>query len=387
MKRWQKRLLIGGVVLVLLALLAWPKLRGGSGGGAAVAAPGGGGGGQALQVTAYVVEPVPMQDRIRATGSLLADESVELSAEAAGRVTSISFREGTRVQRGQLLLQINPAELQAQRQRLRYRIDLANTREERQRRLLEIGGVSQDEYDGALGEVNVLRAELSLVEAQLAKTQVRAPFSGVIGLRYVSEGAYVAPQTRIATLQALSPMKVEFAVPERYTGRVRAGATVTFRVAGSAQPYRGEVYAVEPQVDLDTRQLLVRARVPNPDGTLVPGAFADIELVVDTIEGALPVPAISVVPEMGGALVWTVRDGRAASQRVETGMRTDEAVQITGGLAPGDTVLVTGLQAVRPGQAVRVTELTALSGRSAEGAPAAATSADLAAVPVAPPVD
>lgn len=376
MKRWQKRLVIGAIALVVLGLLAWPKLRGDEGGGSgAMAAPGGGGGGaRPLPVSAYVVEPVPMQDRIRATGSLLADEAVELAAETSGRVTRIFFREGSTVQRGQLLLQINPAELEAQRQRLRYRIELAQTREERQRRLLEIGGISQDEYDGALGELNVLRAELALVEAQLAKTQVRAPFTGVIGLRHVSEGAYVSPQTRIATLQALSPMKLEFAVPERYSGRIRPGAVATFRVAGSPETYRAEVYAVEPGIDRDTRQLLVRARVPNPEGTLLPGAFADVELVVEERADALPVPAIAVVPELGGTVVWTVRGGRAAVQPVETGLRTEAAVQITQGLAPGDTVLVTGLQAVRPGQPVRVTDLVALT-----GLPVSPPSADLAA--------
>jgi len=388
MKPWQKRLLWGAVALVVIGLLAWPKLRGSGGPGGAAAAPaggggpGGGGGGRALPVSAYVVTPMPMADRIRATGSLLADEQVDLSAEVSGRVTRINFREGSRVQRGQLLLQINDAELQAQRQRLRYRIELAETREQRQRRLLEIGGASQDEYDGAAGELNVLRAELALTDAQIARTRLHAPFSGVIGLRQVSEGAYVSPQTLIATLQALSPMKVEFAVPERYTGRIRIGSTVTFRVAGSQQPYRGEVYAVEPSVDRDTRQLLVRARVPNPEGTLLPGAFADVELVVEEQPNALPVPAMAIVPELGGTRVWTVRDGRANPVAVEMGMRTDEAVQILSGLAPGDTVLVTGLQTVRPGQAVRVQDLTALSGQpmGASGPPAA-TSADLASAP------
>jgi membrane fusion protein, multidrug efflux system len=387
MKPWQKRLLWGAVALVVIGLLAWPKLRGSDGPGGASAAPagggpGGGGGGRALPVSAYVVEPVSMSDRIRATGSLLADEQVDLSAEVSGRVTRINFREGSRVQRGQLLLQINDAELQAQRQRLRYRIELAETREQRQRRLLEIGGASQDEYDGAAGELNVLRAELALTDAQIARTRLHAPFSGVIGLRQVSEGAYVSPQTRIATLQALSPMKVEFAVPERYTGRIRIGSVVTFGVAGSPGTYRGEVYAVEPRVDRDTRQLLVRARVPNPEGTLLPGAFADVELVVEEQPNALPVPAMAIVPELGGTRVWTVRDGRANPVAVEIGMRTDEAVQVLSGLVPGDTVLVTGLQTVRPGQAVRVQELTALSGRAAgASAPPAATSADLAAVP------
>ncbi|MDX1530932.1 MAG: efflux RND transporter periplasmic adaptor subunit, partial [Rhodothermales bacterium] len=356
MKPWQKRLLIGLIVLVVLGLLAWPKISTSG----PDAPPPAARGPQAADVTAYVVAPVPMRDRIRATGSLLADEAVDLAAEASGRVTRILFEEGSRVRAGQLLLTTNDAELQAQRERLRYRIDLATTREDRQRRLLEIGGVSRDEYEGALGELNVLRAELGLVEAQLAKTQVRAPFGGVIGLRYVSEGAFVTPQTRIATLQRLSPMKLEFSVPERYAGRVALGDEVRFTTAGSPGAFRGEVYAVEPRVDLDTRTLLIRARVANPEGVLLPGAFADIELIVDEIPGALPVPALAVVSDMGGKRVWVVEDGKASQRTVETGIRTEEAVQITDGLVPGDTVLTGGLQAIRPGQPVRITDVDRL---------------------------
>lgn len=357
MKPWQKRLLWGALALVVLALLAWPKIRPTA---AAEGPPAGARSAQALPVTAYVLEPMPMSDRIRATGTLRADESVDIAAEVSGRVTRIAFQEGSRVQRGQLLLTINDAELRAQRERLVYRIELAETRETRQRRLLEIGGVSQDEYDGALGELNVLRADLSLVEAQLARTQVRAPFSGVIGLRYVSEGAYVSPQTRIASLQALSPMKLEFAIPERYSGRVTIGDGVSFTVAGAPQRFRGEVYAVEPRVAEETRTLLIRARVPNPDGVLLPGAFADLELVVEEIAGALAVPSVSIVPELAGRTVWIVEGGRATQRPVETGLRTDAAVQITAGLTAGDTVLVSGLQMIRAGQAVEVTELTAI---------------------------
>jgi membrane fusion protein, multidrug efflux system len=365
MKAWQKRLLWGGVVLVIIALLAWPKIRPAQ--GASGPPPAGPRGSDSLAVSVYVAESLPMQDRIRATGTLRADESVDLAAEVSGRVTSIRFQEGSRVSRGQLLLTLNDSELRAQRERLRYRIELAETREERQRRLLEIGGVSQDEYDGVLGELNVLRADLALAEAQLARMQVRAPFSGVIGLRYVSEGAYVSPQTRIASLQALSPMKLEFSIPERYSGRVRSGDVVRFTVAGSAQSFRGEVYAVEPRVSEETRTLLIRARVPNPDGVLLPGAFADLDLIVEEIDGALPVPSFAIVPELAGRTVWVLENGRARQRSVETGLRTGDSVQITSGLAAGDTVLVSGLQVVRAGQAVRITDFAALGSPSDDG--------------------
>jgi membrane fusion protein (multidrug efflux system) len=352
MKPPLKRALYVVVGLVVVGLVAWPKL-----GGSDASGGGGGprGGGGPASVTAYVAEAVPMRDRIRATGSLQADEAVDLAVETSGRVTGIFFDEGSAVRRGQLLLRINSAELRAQRERVRTRIELAQTREGRQRQLLDIGGVSQDEYDGVLGELNVLRAELDLIDAQLAQTEIRAPFSGVIGLRAVSEGAFVSSQTRIASLQRLSPMKLEFSVPERYAGRIAVGDEARFRVAGSPATYRAEVYAVEPRVDLDTRTLQIRARVPNPEGALLPGAFADVELLLGEIPDAVPVPTIAVISEMGGKRVWTIEDGRATPHTVETGIRTEGAVQILSGIVPGDSVITSGLQAIRSGQAVRVT--------------------------------
>ncbi len=375
MKPWQKRLVFGATALVVIGLLAWPKLRDVGATDASGAGPPRGGGGPA-QVTAYVAQPVPMRDRIRATGSLQADETVDLAAEVSGRVTDISFEEGSRVAEGDLLLTINDAELRAQRERLRYQIDLAETRERRQQRLLEIGGVSQDEYDGAAAQLNVLRAELDLVEAQIAKTEVRAPFGGVIGLRYVSEGAYVSPQTRIASLQRLSPMKLEFSVPERYAGRVRPGAAVRFTTAGTEGTFEGRVYAVEPRVNLDTRTLQIRARVPNPTGRLLPGAFADVELVLGEVADAVPVPAIALISELGGKRVWVVENGQAQPKNVQTGLRTEEAVQITEGITPGDSVITSGLQSLRAGQPVHVVEvdrtLDPLADSSAAAAPSAA---------------
>lgn len=374
MSSLHKRIGYGAVAVVLLGLLLWPKL---SSDGSAPER--GRQGPSEAAVTAYVAEPVTMRDRIRATGSLQADERVDLTPEASGRVTQILFEEGTPVRKGQLLLTINDAELRAQRERLRHQVELAATREKRQERLLEIGGASQDEYDAAQAQLNVLRSELGLVEAQIEKTQVRAPFSGVIGLRYVSEGAYVSPQTRVASLQRLSPMKVEFSVPERYANRIDVGDEVVFRTSGASLPSRGTVYAVEPRVNLDTRAVQIRARVPNPSGDLLPGAFADIELLMDEIDDAVPVPAISVISDMGGKRVWVVEDGKAKRQPIETGIRTEEAVQITSGVAPGDTVITSGLQTIRTGQSVRITDVRALGAeRNAEPLVSSGTQTDSA---------
>ena len=353
MSRTLKRVLIGaGVVaaLVLLALPKWMSSRGEAGG----AAPAASRSSAPLGVSAFVVEEAPLQDKIVTTGTVLADEEVELRPETSGRITEIAFEEGRPVAAGALLVKINDSELQAQRRRAERRLELAQERAFRQERLLEKGGVSQEEYDATVSEVDVLRAEVELIEAQIDKTEIRAPFGGVIGLRYASEGSYVSPATRIATLQSLSPAKIEFSVPERYASEIGLGDAITFTVEGADGLFEGEVYAFEPQIEAGTRTLAVRARSPNPDGRLLPGAFADIEVVLGEVADALTVPAIAVIPEQGGKRVYLYEGGTAQPRAVETGIRLADRIQITEGLAPADTVILTGLQQLRPGLPVQV---------------------------------
>lgn len=351
MSKTAKRLLAAIVILSVLGVLALPKLIPSERGAAPRSASGAG---DTLQVSARVVAPEPLENRIQTTGTIRANEAVDLVSEAAGKVTRILFREGSWAQEGDLLVKINDADLQAQQERAHHRLQLAEKREERQRQILEKGGISQEEYDLAANEVEVLRAEIRVIEAQIAKTEIRAPFSGVIGLRYVSEGSYISPQTQIATLQSLNPVKVDFSIPEKYTGLIEVGDPVYFRVAGTEQTFRGEVYAIEPKISQNTRMLQLRARSPNPGGTLTPGAFADVELVLEEIGDALMVPTIAVVPELQGKKVFVYEGGRAMPRPVETGTRTETAVQITSGLAAGDTVLTSGIQQVRPGLPVRI---------------------------------
>lgn len=342
-----------GLVALVLVGLALPKI-----GSSDEGAGGGDRGGQApLGVEAYVVTPTQLQDRLLTTGTLRANESVELTSEAAGRVTSIRFEEGGYVERGQLLLTINDAELQAEKQRLEHRLQLVEDRRRRQERLLSEGGVSQEAYDQTVNEVNVLEAELDLVEARIAKTRVHAPFSGTIGLREVSEGSYLSPQTRIATLQSVNPIKLDLSVPEKYSNRIEAGAPIAFSVRGVEATYEGRVYAIEPQVDPETRSLRLRAEAANEDGTLRPGAFADVTVMFDTIEDALTVPAFAVLPELGGQRVFVVENGMAQPRSVEIGVRTDSTVQVTSGLAPQDTVITSGIQQLRPELPVRIESL------------------------------
>lgn len=309
---------------------------------------------QALQVNAVIVSPTSMAEQVRATGTLRADESVDLSIETSGRVTSLDLPEGATVAAGTLLLAVSNEDLYAEQRRLQAQLTLAEAREARQARLLEEGGVSQEAYDATQNEVDVLQADLDQVGARIAKTEIRAPFTGQLGLRYVSEGSYISPDTRIATLQRIDPIKLDFSVPEKYAGRVQAGQDVTFSVRNSSTEHTAEVIAVEPRINDETRSLRVRARSGNGVGELRPGAFADLTLTIGTVDDALVVPNFALVPNLGVQRVFVYRDGTAQPQEVRIGTRTSEMVQITDGLAPGDTVLTSNIQELRPGRRVEV---------------------------------
>lgn len=352
-----KRILTISIILIIFGGLAYPKVKPLFSSPSDNETSANNPANRILQVEAVELEYETIEDRIFSSGTVQANEVVELSSESSGLITSIYFEEGRDVEQGDLLVKINDSELQAQKQRATFRLNLAEQREERQRRLLERGGISQDDYDATLNEVNVLRSELHLIDAQIAQTEVRAPFSGVIGLKYISTGSYISPGTRIASLQEVDPVKIDFSIPERYIPRVDVGDKINFTVQGADSTFTGEVYAIEPRVDTQTRTLQIRAISENSGQLLIPGAFANIVLILDQIEDAIMLPAISIVPELNAQKVYLVRNGKIEESRIRTGIRTSEKVQIIEGIARGDTVLTTGLLQVRPGMDVEITAL------------------------------
>jgi membrane fusion protein, multidrug efflux system len=243
-----------------------------------------------LPVRGLVIKSADLDNRILTSGTVLPDESVELSSEASGKITAIYFREGEAVRKGDLLLTINDADLQAQLQRFKYQEALLVEREFRQGKLLEKEAVSQEVYDRALADLNTNRAEMLMVEAQIAKTRVKAPFDGVIGLRMVSEGSYITPNTRIASLVKMQPVKIEFSIPEQYASEVKPGNEISFTIGSTKKTYEAKVYAVEPIIDQSTRTLRIRAIYPNPGLDVIPGSFATVELVCEPIRKPLLFP-------------------------------------------------------------------------------------------------
>jgi membrane fusion protein (multidrug efflux system) len=322
-------------------------------GGAALAPTAQRRGSEPLLVSTEVLLPSLLAETVSSTGTLLAVESVELQAEVPGKITVIDFVEGARVQRGELLLKLNDADLQARRLAVEHELALAVRREQRIGDLLAKGFVVPDDHDEAASTVLVRRAEISLIDAQIAKTEIRAPFDGVAGLRYVSEGAMVSAATRIATLQRVDTLKVDFAVPEKYAARIRVGSPIAFTLDGRPGQFGGEVYAYDPRIDEGTRTLLIRALCSNPGGALLPGAFANVELTLEEIADALMVPAEALIPDHEASHVFVVKHGKAEQRRVATGIRTASRVQIVAGLEPGDVVVTSGLPQLRPGSAVR----------------------------------
>jgi membrane fusion protein (multidrug efflux system) len=284
-----------------------------------------------------------LEKKVLANGSVLPSEEVELHPEVSGKITGISFKEGTRVKKGDLLVKINDAELKAQLLKSSYNLKLAEDKEYRQRILLEKEGISRESYDAALNETNTIKADIELIKAQIAKTEIKAPFDGVIGLRYVSEGSYVGPSTRIATMQSNNPVKIDFAIPQKYYESVKSGSGITFKLPGSSREFSAKIYAIEPKIDMTTRTLQIRALCPNPSGELMPGAYIEIDVTIGKDQYAAMVPSEAVMPDFNGEKVFLYKSGKAMEQIIETGLRTESRVEIISGLKYGDTLISSGI--------------------------------------------
>lgn len=307
-----------------------------------------------LPVQVVVIEPRPLTDKLVAAGTILPDEQVEISAETSGRITNIHFEEGSYINQNELLVTVNNTDLLAQLERNSHQLQLAEAREKRQKSLLERQGISQQAYDQVYAELSILKAEEALLQAQLEKTLIRAPFDGHLGLRHVSEGAYISPGMKIVSLAKTQPVKIEFSVPERYAPYLDVGNTITFAVDNQGGALEARIFAIEPVVDLSNRSIVVRAIYPNSNEKVIPGSFARVELLIQSLDHALQIPAQALIPEMGSNKVYVYRNGNASPVDVNTGLRTESHIQIVNGLHAGDTVITTGILQMRPGLPVTI---------------------------------
>lgn len=315
------------------------------------------GGPPATAVKAVAVARETVIETLTAIGTLRADESVVIRPELAGRIQTIHFREGEPVAAGAPLVTLDPAEYKAQVAGSQADVTVSELNYERQRNLDRSRLASQQDLDNARAKLDQARAKLDLDRVRLDKTVIHAPFAGTVGLRSVSPGAYVSPGQDIARLDSLNPIKLDFRVPEVQLSRLSVGQPVAVRIDAFAErAFRGEIFAIDPTLDEVTRTVLVRARLPNPDGALRPGVFARVQLELARREQALVIPEEAIWPVGRQTLVYVIRDGKAESVPVELGLRQAGRVEVKSGLAPDAMVVTDGQMKLRPGAAVKLAE-------------------------------
>ena len=302
---------------------------------------------QKLNAIGYLIVPTQMSELINSTGTLRPDEEVDLSFETSGKIIKINFTEGTRVIKGQLLAKINDRPLQAQLEKLLAQRKLSEEMEFRQRSLLTKDAISKESYDQIVTELQTIGADINLIKARISETELRAPFDGIIGLRYLSEGSYATSSTKIAKLIKISPLKIEFSISEKYSSEIKIGYPITFKIDGSDEIYKAEVYAVDPKIDIETHTIVLRALYPNKNEELKSGRYAAITLELSHVDNAIAVPTEAIIPEMEGEKVFIFKRGKAQSVKVTTGLRTESKIQIESGLKFGDTLITTGIMQLR----------------------------------------
>lgn len=359
MTKRTKIIVISAITLLILGMALFPTIKRSikKEDKRPVAAQGGGGQRSPLLVNGLVLQQGTLNDYFRTKGILLPDEEVDLSFETSGKITNIYFKEGSSVAQGQLLAKINDKPLQAELKKLETQLPLANERVFRQKTLLEKDAVSQETYEVVITELEKLKAEIELIKTRIAQTELRAPFSGIIGLRQVSVGAYASPTTILSKLTKISPLKLEFSVNERQVNEIKPGTPLHFSVDNDKSRYEASVYAVESQLDEQTLSLKARARYPNPGGRLKAGQSASIEIRLSQNINTIVVPSISTIAEMGRDIAYVYKGGKAKQVVLTKGLRTENSVQIINGLSIGDTLLTTGVMQLRDGMTVNLNEV------------------------------
>lgn len=322
--------------------------------------PGAGGPGKnsgPLPVDAFIVTAKPLSNTIEVPGSLLPYEETEIRSEINGRVVGLNLQEGAFVTKGAVLVKLFDSDLQAQLRKLEVQLQIAQKTAERQKELLKINGISQQEYDLSELQVSNLKADIELVKVNISKTEVKAPYNGRLGLKNISMGAYISPTNLLTTISQVNQLKLQFTVPEKYGSQIQRGQDVRFQLDGSRSIYKATVIATESAVEENTRSMAVRAVVNAGDRFLVPGAFAKVNMTLGNDANALMIPSQSVIPQGRKKQVILYKSGKAQFVDITTGVRDSANVQVISGINSSDTVITTGLMFLKPGAEVKIAKI------------------------------
>ncbi len=299
-----------------------------------------------------VALPSRLAANVEVPGSLLAYEETDIHPEVAGRIITLHLQEGGYVKEGDLIAKLYDGDLQAQMRKLEVQLKIADQTEKRQAELLKIQGISQQDYDLSLLDVQSLKADMDITKEEIRKTEIRAPFSGKLGLKNISPGAYVTPVTVLTTISQVDQLKIEFSVPERYSEKIKKGMLVNFTVEGNSNVFSASIIATQTSIEADTRSLTIRALVKGHNPALIPGSFAKVKMVLGEDNSALMVPNTVIIPQGRKKLLFLYKGGKAMPSEVITGVRDSTNIQILQGLNAGDTVITSAILYMRPGMEV-----------------------------------
>lgn len=340
------------IVLAIIAALLIPKFFCGDKKQDGAAKPGGGSK-IPVKVGVLVMKDEQVSPAYQVSGTLEANEQVKLNSETQGLVTKIYFKEGANVKKGELLLKMNDADLQAQLKKAIANKKLKDDNAKRNEILLKKEAISQSDYDISMNELNAIDADIEYLKEMIRKTEIRAPFSGTIGLRYISTGAYLTPNTTVATLEDESQLKLAFSIPEKYAMKVKVGDDITFSVSGSDEIYKAKIYAREASVSDQTRAINMRALCGNTQRKLMPGLFASINLKLGSERASFMIPTQAMVPVLKGQKVYLVKGDSAVEQLIKTGFRSETQIEVLAGLTNGDSLIVDGIMYMKSGVKVK----------------------------------
>jgi len=311
----------------------------------------------ALNVEALIAKSQTLSTSIEVPGTILANESTEIHPEVSGRVVQLNVREGTFVSKGALLAKLYDGDLQAQLRKLEVQLKIAEQTEKRQAELLKIQGISQQDYDLSLLQVHNLNADIDIIKESIGKTEIRAPFSGKLGLKNISPGAFVTSAIIITTISQVNQLKLQFNVPEKYGSQLKNGQNINFSIDGSSKKFTASIIATEVKIDENTRSLAIRSLVRNSDPVLIPGSFAKVKIVLGKSENAIMVPNSVVVLQGRKKQIYLYKAGKAIQTDITTGVRDSTNIQVVSGVISGDTVITTGLLFLRPGIDVKISKI------------------------------
>ena len=310
-----------------------------------------------LRVEGIIVTPSVLDQTINISGTLKPFEETVLMPEVAGRVVDINLSEGGFTKKGTLLVKLFDGDLQAQLKKSKAQLQLEEQTEKRQSELMKVNGISQLDLDQTILQINSIKADIEVLEVQINKTEVRAPFDGTIGLRNISIGAQVTTATALATIRDVRRLKLDFSVPEKYGSIIKPGFKVKFTVQGSDIKYDATVMATEQGIESDTRNLNGRAVVESNTASLVPGEFANVELRLSEKNDALMIPTEAVIPQERSKQIIISKQGKASFVTVTTGVRNTSSVQVLNGISPGDTVVTTGILFLKPNAVLKFSKI------------------------------